>query len=188
MDERMLLRELRWGDFDGLLESYFHLYDERAAGESIGITLFRERPTIAEEVTWFGSLMRHVVEGSHIVVVADLDGLPVGSCTIAPAAPLRDHEAGHVGVLGIMVDHRHRGRGVGTALLRRALELARGQFEIVRLAVFADNTRAKALYQRLGFVPYGRLPRGIRRGDRYVDEEFMFLDLRPEDPRATPNR
>jgi RimJ/RimL family protein N-acetyltransferase len=184
----MIVRELRWSDFDGLLESYWHLYDERAAGEPIGITLPKDRPTLAEEVTWFATLMRHVIEGSHIVVIADVDGQPIGSCTISSAAPQPEHELGHVGVLGIMVDHRHRGQGAGTAMMLRALERARGQFETVRLAVFADNTRARALYRRMGFVPYGRLPRGIRRGGQYIDEEFMYLDLRGWMPPATPNR
>jgi len=70
----------------------------------------------------------------------------------------------------------------------QALERARGQFEIVRLGVFADNTRAIELYRRLGFIPYGRLPRGIRRGDHYIDEEFMFLATASWTPPGTPNR
>jgi RimJ/RimL family protein N-acetyltransferase len=188
MGPPMIVRELKWGDFDGLLETYYHLYDERAAGEPIGISLFGERPTLADEVTWFANLFRRSIDRELIVVVAEEDGRPVGSCTIQPISPRRDGELGHVGELGILVDHRYRDRGVGRALMVRALEQARGEFEIVRLGVFADNTRAIELYRRLGFVLYGRLPCGIRRGERYIDEEFMYLSTAGWEPPATPNR
>jgi len=184
----MLIRDLQWSDFDGILESYYHLYDERAAGEPIGISLFADRPTLGDEVTWFANLFRRSIQHELITVVAEEDGRPVGSCTIQPISASRDGELGHIGELGILVDHRYRGRGAGTALMIQALERARGQFEIVRLGVFADNTRAIELYRRLGFIPYGRLPRGIRRGDHYIDEEFMFLATASWTPPGTPNR
>jgi ribosomal protein S18 acetylase RimI-like enzyme len=184
----MLVRDLRWSDFDGILESYYHLYDERAAGEPVGISLFAERPTLGDEVTWFANLFRRSILGEVITVVAEADGRPVGSCTIQPISATKDGELGHVGELGILVDHRYRGRGAGSALLIHALERARGPFEIVRLAVFANNTRAIELYRRMGFVLYGRLPRGVRRGDQYIDEEFMFLPMASWSPPGTPNR
>jgi RimJ/RimL family protein N-acetyltransferase len=185
----MILRDLRWSDFDSLTEMYFHLYEERAAGEPIGISLFAERPSVVDEVEWFANLYRKTLERQWFTSIAEEDGRAVGNCTIQPQTPRADSELGHVGVLGILVAHPFRGRGVGRALLLDALQRARGRFEIVRLSVFADNTRAKELYRRVGFAPYGRLPRAIRRGDRYIDEEFMFLDLtRWAPPVGAPNR
>ena len=76
------VRPVRWGDFDDLRESYFHLYDERAAGEPIGIMLFAQRPTLADEVSWFEGHFRRALSGDEIFLVAELDGHAVGSCTI----------------------------------------------------------------------------------------------------------
>jgi ribosomal protein S18 acetylase RimI-like enzyme len=74
-------------------------------------------------------------------------------------------------------------------MMVRCLQEAKRRFEIVRLSVFADNTRAKGLYRRMGFQPYGLLPRAIRRGERYIDEEFMYLDLTKwVPPTEGPNR
>lgn len=185
----MIVRELRWDDFDPLTEIYYHLYDERGAGEPIGISLFAERPSAADEVEWFANLYRKSLQREWFTSVAEEGGRAVGSCTIQPQSVRADSELGHVGVLGILVDHRFRGRGAGRAMMLHVLERARGRFEIVRLNVFADNVRAKALYRRLGFEPYGRLPRAIRRGPTYIDEEFMFLDLGTwVAPQAAPNR
>jgi len=47
----------------------------------------------------------------------------------------------------------------------------------VRLSVFANNVRAKRLYTEFGFRDVGRQPRAIRRGDSYIDEDLMALDL-----------
>jgi RimJ/RimL family protein N-acetyltransferase len=182
------VRELRWSDFEALVEMYYHLYEERAAGQPIGIHLFAERPSKVDEVQWFANLYRNTLEGETITAVAEEGNQPVGSCVIGPVSPRRDSEMGHVGELGILVDHRFRGKGAGTALMIRCLEQSRARFEVVRLGLFADNDGAKRLYLRLGFQTYGRMPRAVRRGRRYIDEEFMFLDLAGWVPPATPNR
>jgi RimJ/RimL family protein N-acetyltransferase len=177
-------RDLRWSDFDPLVETYFDLYDERERGDPIGITLFAQRPSREDEVAWFSGLYRRVAAGEVVVVVADVGGMPVGSCTVSPDGALRSMESGHVGVLGILVRRQFRGQGVGEALLRRTLERCRGTFELVRLGVFGDNEGAKRLYRRVGFVPCGSYPSGIKRGSKYIDHELMLLDLRPG-PAAT---
>jgi ribosomal protein S18 acetylase RimI-like enzyme len=185
----MLVRDVRWSDFEDLKAIYYHLYDERAAGEPIGIHLFGERPTEGDEVDWFARTFRGALEGQSITVVAEVDGRPVGACTIGRKGPRPDSEIGHVGILGILIDHRYRGRGIGRALMVAAIEKARGMFEIIQLSLFADNHRARALYRKLGFVPFGVLPAGHKRSGKYIDEEYMFLDLRANPPpAAAPNR
>lgn len=58
---------------------------------------------------------------------------------------------------GICVDLAARGRGIGTALLRAAADRARRiGARTVRLSVIDVNTRARALYERHGFVPTRR--------------------------------
>lgn len=180
-----VIRELRWSDAEPFFDLYWELYDERDEGLPIGITLYRDRPGRADEVAWFSNLYQRVLNGEWVSVVAEIDGRPVGHCEIWPVHPGPPSENSHVGELGIVVDRRHRGMGCGGALIARALELARGRFEIVRLSAFATNTRAQALYARLGFVMIGRVPATHRRGDQYIDEVLMVLDLRgPPRPRG----
>lgn len=59
----------------------------------------------------------------------------------------------------IAVSARHRGRGVGTALLRSVIEDARGRgVRRVFLEVREGNADAISLYRRFGFREVGRRP------------------------------
>jgi len=184
----LTVRPVEWGDFDDIRDMYYQLYDERAAGELVGITLFDRRPSIPDEVTWFSAHYRHAMEGDEIYVVAEWAGHVVGSCTITRDGPGPGSEESHVGRLGILVDRNHRGKGVGTALLESALGAARSKFDVVYLTVFSVNERALHLYRRFGFAVCGHLPAVVKRGDRYYDEEQMVLDFRPSSVRAGANR
>jgi RimJ/RimL family protein N-acetyltransferase len=184
----LVVRSARWGDFDDLRDTYFRLYDERAGGEPIGITLFAERPTLADEVSWFEGHFRRALAGEEIFLVAELDGHVVGSCTIGRVGPGPGSEVSHVGELGILVHLDHRGKGVGTALLERSLYEARSKFEVVFLSVFSVNEVAQRLYRRFGFSVCRHLPRHVKRGGRYFDEERMVLDLSSPPEKAGANR
>lgn len=173
---------MRWSDFDDLVETYFQLYEERERGEPIGITLFGERPSRADEVEWFARGYRRVLLGDEVWIVAEVEGRTVGSCVIGRAAPNALSEQAHIGVLGILVRREYRGRGVGTALLTHALEAAKEKFEVVRLDVFSVNEGARRLYERFGFVLSGHVPRAIKRGDRYYDEDQMVLRFDRDSP------
>jgi RimJ/RimL family protein N-acetyltransferase len=173
----MVVRPLAWADYPDLVTTYYLCYDERDRGEPIGITLFTERPGPADEAQWFSGLYRRTLVGDAVVSVAEVDGHVVGSCTIGRVAPRADSEAGHVGELGILVHPAHRGHGLGSALLTDAIRRARQLFSVVRLSVFSTNVRARELYSRMGFQPAGRIPRAIRRGGTYIDEEIMVLLL-----------
>jgi RimJ/RimL family protein N-acetyltransferase len=68
------------------------------------------------------------------------------------------------GDLAMLVDRDWRGRGVGSALMRAAIDWARGQgLHKLCLDVFAHNEAAIALYRKSGFVEEGRLTRQYRR-------------------------
>jgi ribosomal protein S18 acetylase RimI-like enzyme len=83
------------------------------------------------------------------------DGRVVGWCDVNPKA----HAAlRHSGVLGMGVVASHRGRGLGSALLRATVEAATAKgLQRIELIVRTDNTAAIALYQRQGFELEGRL-------------------------------
>ncbi len=179
-----VVRDVRWDDFHDLTQIYYHLYDERARGEPIGITLFEEPPGLSDEVEWFARLYRDVLAGHQITSVAEVDGHVVGNCSIRCHGPNALAETAHVAILGIIVDAPFRGRGIGEALMRHAIGRARGKFEVIRLTVFSVNERAQRLYRKLGFVHVGHQPRAIRRGERYFDEEEMVLLLDPLPARA----
>ena len=83
-------------------------------------------------------------------------------------------------VWGMYVRPEARGRGVADALMRALIEHARGCVCLLQLTVMADNTRARAFYERHGFRLYGIEPRAVRQGDDLRDEALMWLPLSGE--------
>jgi RimJ/RimL family protein N-acetyltransferase len=70
------------------------------------------------------------------------------------------------GEIGMLVDRGWRGRGVGTALVRAAIDWASGQgLHKLCLEVFPHNTAGIALYAKCGFVEEGRRVKQMRRAN-----------------------
>lgn len=173
----MTIRDLRWTDYEDLKQNYLLCYEERDRGDPIWIHLLEEPPSDADETDWFSGLWKRTLSGREIVVVAEVDGRAVGSCAVTQRGPAAPSESSHVGDLGILVRRGHRGKGLGTQLLQEAIRRSRGRFSLLRLDVVAENRDAKRLYERFGFVSYGRLPKAIRRGSTLSDLESMYLEL-----------
>ena len=83
-------------------------------------------------------------------LVAEVEGQVVGQLGLQVCQNPRRR---HVAELGMGVLQEHQGQGVGSALLRAALELADNWLNIRRmeLTVYSSNDVAVALYERFGF-------------------------------------
>ena len=90
-------------------------------------------------------------------LVADADGEIIGHLTI--------EKAGYgVADLGMLIDERWRGQGVGSALLAAAIGWAgNAGAHKVALQRWPHNDAARALYEKFGFKEEGRLVRHYRR-------------------------
>jgi RimJ/RimL family protein N-acetyltransferase len=96
----------------------------------------------------------------------------------------------HVVGLGIDVRKEWRDQGLGTALMRRAMEWARatGIVRRIELEVFVHNTRALHVYEKLGFKVEGRKEQAYYRDGQYIDAFMMALLLNPGGDRSTEQR
>jgi len=105
-------------------------------------------------------------------IVAVADGRIIGTLHV-------DVSRFGFGELGMLVARDHRGRGVGSALLRAAVDWARGQgLHKLCLEVFPHNTAAIALYRKAGFAEEGRRVRQYRRASGELwDSIVMGLEL-----------
>jgi GNAT superfamily N-acetyltransferase len=97
--------------------------------------------------------------GRSTYLVPWLDGRPVGHAEVrwtGCAAPeVRAARPGCPEINGLFVwPEELRSRGIGSALIRAAEDLARGRgLPVIGLGVGADHPRAAALYARLGYRP-----------------------------------
>lgn len=85
----------------------------------------------------------------------------------------------HVGELIIYLHQDYQGAGLGSAMMREGLELAKARgLRRVQLSVIAANTNAIHLYERLGFQREGERPGSYLGEDgHYYDSVDMGLSL-----------
>jgi len=90
-------------------------------------------------------------------VVAVEDGCILGTAKMGPNKP---GPGSHISTASFMVGAQARGKGVGTALCRYALDWARakGYAGMQFNAVAETNTSAIEIYKRLGFAVIGTVP------------------------------
>lgn len=108
-----------------------------------------------------------------VSLVAEIDGRVIGQLGLhtIPNRPRKRHCAG----LGMAVHDAWHGRGVGTALMAAACDMADNWLNILRLEleVYTDNEPAMRLYTKFGFVIEGTHRKNAFRDGRYVDSHFM---------------
>lgn len=127
-------------------------------------------PRLAAEAPAFTLGMR---DGDRLVAALSCEGQP----------RRRERHVGHLAAM--MVHPGWQRRGLGRQLLAAAIARARADGRLLQLALSVSdgNDAAIALYAEAGFVPYGCLPRAVRRDDgSFLDKRLMVLRL--DDPPA----
>lgn len=113
-----------------------------------------------------------IATDNQYLLVAEADGEIVGQCSCfgSPKQALQ-HNAG----LGIDVDKRYRGQGVGTSLMAAMLDWARANpiIQRIELEVHTHNLAAIHLYLKHGFEIEGRKQHAYFKDGRYVDAYLM---------------
>ncbi len=108
---------------------------------------------------------------NSVLYVAEVDGRVVGQIDAHISTYPKAH---HVASLGIAIVKAYRELGIGRALMERVLAWmkARG-VEKANLEVFSTNSRAIALYKKLGFEIEGSRKRQFKIRGQYVDDVYM---------------
>jgi L-amino acid N-acyltransferase YncA len=136
------VRPARADDADAICAIYNEGIADRA-------TLETEPRTPEDRRSWLAGR-----DARHPVVVVESDGVVVGWASLN-VFNARDAYR-HVADISVYVARAARGKGAGTALLGRLVELGREYgFHKLVLAGFPTNAASVALYRRLGFREVG---------------------------------
>jgi putative acetyltransferase len=126
---------------------------------------------MSERVADSEAFIRALGPNDHMLV-AESEGSVVGcvGLNVSPGVRVR-----HTASLGIMVQKKHQGQGIGKALMEAVLDLADNWLMLkrVELSVFVDNERAIALYRKMNFVVEGTKKYAAARNGIYADEYLM---------------
>lgn len=117
-----------------------HMFVARRGKHLLGICGFYDPDAGAVDLTW--SCLRQTLSAPATLRACII-------LSVLSRTPRRDS----LTLDGICVDSAARGHGIGTALLNAATDHARVKgMRAVKLSVIDRNPRARALYERLGFV------------------------------------
>jgi RimJ/RimL family protein N-acetyltransferase len=131
--------------------------------------IFLEAPPIEAMLAF----VRDNIVAGHPHMVAVADGEVVGWCDIRRGA--RDAES-HCGSLGMGIVPGYRDRGLGRRLITATLDAAKASgLHRVELNARAENLRAIALYERVGFEHEGVARDAVKIDGRYFDSVKMGL-------------
>ncbi len=133
-------------------------------------TLETDLRTPEERAAWLAAR-----DPRHPVIVAgttEQATKPIGWGSLNQFNPREAYR--HVADFSIYVERAYRGRGVGTVVLARLIELAREQrYHKMVLSAFPSNSGGMALYERMGFRTVGIYKEQGLLDGRWVDTIVM---------------
>lgn len=132
-----MIRELTAADFDGLMELYTHLHDN-------------PMPERREEVM---AVWEQIIsDPAHHIIVAEEGGRIVSSCVCVIIPNLTHSQRPYALVENVVTHAEYRGRGLATACLDRAREIAEaaGCYKIMLLTGSKKESTLR-FYERAGY-------------------------------------
>ena len=122
-------------------------------------------------------LKRKAESDNEVEIIALVDGRVVATAGVDAIGA--KYKLRHRAEFGVSVLKECWGLGIGRALMDACIECARqAGYAQLELSVVAENARAVEMYQRAGFVEYGRNPRGFNsRISGYQELVSMRLEL-----------
>lgn len=122
-------------------------------------------------------LMEKSESENEIEIIAVVDNVVAGSAGIEAIGT--KYKVRHRAEFGISVAKEFWGLGIGQALMIACIECARTAGYIqLELNVVAENVRALSMYEKAGFIEYGRNPKGFcSRMSGFQEVIYMRLEL-----------
>lgn len=134
-------------------------------GEDIEVVAAIERAI--HRFPWTPGNFSDALNSGYVCKVAELDGNMIGYAIMMPALD-------EVELLDISIAAEYQGRGLGSDLLQRMMELARSiNMQRMFLEVRPSNVAALALYSKHGFREIGLRRDYYSVGDKYEDAIVM---------------
>lgn len=121
-------------------------------------------------------LTEKVSSGKEVYLCAVVDGYIVGTAGVNQKG---QNKIRHRADFGMAIEKDFWGLGIGRELAMSCIECARNAgYSQLELEVVSDNSNAIALYKSIGFIEFGRNPRGfISRYKGWQELVSMRLEL-----------
>ena len=168
---QVLCRYPRWQDIPSYVEMCQILHRER-------VRAYHADTDFALGCQRLAQIMVEVETGRASHLLLEVDGRIIGEGRMAPHNRV-------MGILGIKIIGEYQGRRLGTALMEVLEEEARKmELQQIYLTVFANNTPARRLYEKVGYRQVGRMAEWFSEEDEdghiaLVDKIDMMKRIAP---------
>ena len=168
---KALIRSPREEDVPGMLE-----YLKMAAGETEYLLRYPDEwnlVTEEEEKNWFDRMNR---SDNEVMLVCLVEGKIAGNSTLSWRLLRKlNHRAG----IGVALKKEYWGLGIGTRLLSELIRIAEKQENLLQLELefIEGNSRARALYEKMGFRITGVRPNAVRLQDGRMLNEYTMVRM-----------
>ncbi len=126
--------------------------------------------TIEEEAAFLKSI---VDSNSNLMIAAVINGEIAGNCQLAIHKRMK---TSHRGTVAIGLKKKYWGIGLGTAIFQELIAISKKNgVSQLELEVIEGNTRAIALYKKMGFFNYGERKNSIKLKDGSFVSEFLMM-------------
>lgn len=165
--QRVLIRSATDKDADKVLTLSYDVINE---GKTL-IAISEEFNITTDEQKEFIHLYNNIP--LNCILVAEFNHCIIGMLTFQ-CGTLKRYS--HHGTIGMIVDKRWRGMGIGKALLTSLIEWAYFQptLEKLCLEVLASNTNAISLYKKFGFIEEGRQIKQVKKSVGEYDDIILM--------------
>ena len=165
---RAVIRNANASDAQGMLD-----YLNISAGETEFILRYPEecsKYTIEGEKKLFEE---RNASPNAAMLVCEVEGEIAGNCEIAWSNNIKTR---HRASVAIALISKYWGQGIGTKMFEAMIKIAENNSNILQLELeFVEgNTRARALYEKMGFRITGIRPNGIRLKDGTLLNEYLM--------------
>jgi len=161
---KLILRTPKWEDLDDLLELVNSLVEEKAD------IARAERVSREEEIDWLSKVLSRLEKDETFYLVAEVGGKVIAVSEVNKKSGYEKH----VGVIGIAIRSGFREMGIGTEMMKTLVKQAQEMgLKVLYLTAFATNKRAIHVYEKVGFLQTGAIPKKRFKEGKYIDEIIL---------------
>jgi ribosomal protein S18 acetylase RimI-like enzyme len=167
--KKVILRTPRYEDIDNLVDVTNSIVDE-------GIDITNTHKISREEYAkLFDRRMKLMEKGEVFRLVAEVEGKVIAGSELRKQT---GKYSKHIGNIGIAVKRGYRDIGIGTSIIKTLISKAKVMnMTVIDLAVVSSNKRAIHVYEKLGFIETGRIPKYYLKDSEYFDEVIMVKEI-----------
>lgn len=121
-------------------------------------------------------LQRFLEDPNRLMLVAEVDGHIAGNCQVNFRMAIKTR---HRSSVAIGLRQAYWNLGIGAAMFRELIEAARQREGVLQMELefIEGNSRARALYEKMGFRITGVRPNGIRLKDGTMLNEYEMVKV-----------